>query len=70
VEGKGDRFRPVRRRVETLRDQLSRHTAVTLDKAETQARMTLKRMIENTIDELEKMKRSLERESDRIWHAA
>lgn len=32
--------------------------------------MTLKHMIENAIDELEKMKRSLERESDRIWHAA
>ena len=70
LQGKGGRLRPVGRRVETLRDQLSHRTAVTFDRAEAPARTTLKRIIENTIDELEKMKRSLERDSDRIWHAA
>lgn len=63
-------FRPMRRKVDTIRHHLRHHSGVTLDRAETRARLTLKHMIENAIDELEKMKRSLERESDRIWHAA
>ncbi len=70
LEGKSDHLKPVRRKVENLRDQLSHHSTVALDKAETRARRTLKRMIENTIDELEKVKRSLERDSERIWHAS
>ncbi len=70
LDHKGGRFRPVRRRFHTIRHQLRHHRGVTLDRAETRARMTLKHMIENAIDELEKMKRSLERESDRVWHAA
>lgn len=70
LEGKGGHLRPVRRKVENLRDQLSHHPTMSLDDAETRARKTLKRMIENTIDELEKVKRSRERDSERIWHAA
>ncbi len=70
LEGKGGHLRPVRRKVEDLRDQLSHHATKSLEEVETRARKALKRMIENTIDELEKVKRSLERDSERIWHAA
>ena len=70
LESKEGQLRPVRRKVEDLRDQLSHRTAMSIDKAETLAKLALKQMIENTIDELEKVKRSLERDSERIWHAA
>ncbi len=70
IEGKESRLKPVRRRVEDVREHLSRNASVTLNKAKARGRVTLKRIIERAIDELEKAKRNLDRDSERMWHAS
>jgi chromosome segregation ATPase len=53
-----------------LQTHLRQGTKSFLDTAEVRARRTTKRMIERAIEELERLKRRLDKDSSRAWHAA
>jgi hypothetical protein len=64
------RVKPIIGRMKPLADQLERDTEILLDKGEFRAKIVLTRIIDGTIDELEKVKRRLDHDSQRGWHAA
>jgi hypothetical protein len=70
VNGTRSHLQPVIRKVEPYRGKLAHGTKVFLNKTETRARRTLRGTIERTIDELEKLKRRLDDNPGRGWHAA
>lgn len=70
IEGKGNGSSQVMKKVEDVRNHVGRKAAATLNEAEAQSRIALRRVIERAIDELEKAKRRLDRNTERMWHAS
>jgi hypothetical protein len=70
VNGTRSHLKPVIRKVEPYGGKLKNGTKVFLSKTEIRARRTLRGTLQRTIDELEKLKRRLDDDPGRGWHAA
>lgn len=66
----GPRAKPIMRRIEPLPNKLEHDAKALLDKAEFRTRVKLSGMIERTIMELERVKRKLDHNSQRLLGAA
>lgn len=62
----GPRAKPIIRRIEPLPNTIERDAKALLDKAEFRTRVTLNGIIERTIAELEKAKRKLDKNPQRL----